>query len=63
MERRIRTCLDFDALRAAWPLVGICALAPVVDAVWREQRRSNEVRGRPATCSGSLASPGVLSDT
>jgi hypothetical protein len=60
MERRIRTCLDFDALRAAWPLVGICALALVIADVWREQRRGEEARGWPATCSGTLASHRVL---
>jgi hypothetical protein len=61
MERRTRTCLDFDALRAACPLVGICALALVLAGVWREQVRGEEARGRPVTCSGILASRGVVS--
>jgi hypothetical protein len=56
------TCLDFDTLPAAWPLVGISALALVVAGVWPEALRG-EARSPPATCSGTLASHRVLSDT
>jgi hypothetical protein len=63
MERRTRTCLDFDALSAARPVVRICALALVVPGMWREQVRGEEARGRPVTCSGTLASHGVVSGT
>jgi hypothetical protein len=48
-------------LRATRRLLGICALALVVVGVGASSAAAKN--GRPATCSGTLGSPGVLSGT
>jgi len=48
-------------LRATRRLLGICALALVVVGVGANSAAAKN--GRPATCSGTLGSPGVLSGT
>jgi hypothetical protein len=50
-------------LRATRRLVGICTLALVVAGVGASSAAAKNRTGGPATCSGTLASPGVLSGT
>jgi hypothetical protein len=50
-------------LRATRRLLGICALALVVVGVGASSAAAKNNSGGPATCSGTLGSPGVLSGT
>jgi hypothetical protein len=50
-------------LRTTRRLLGICALALVVVGVGASSAAAKNHTGGPATCSGTLASPGVLSGT
>jgi hypothetical protein len=50
-------------LRATRRLLGICTLALVVVGVGASSAAAKNNGGRPATCSGTLGSPGVLSGT